>query len=58
LKEKVSEEMDKKGLCTKIPENVYDPQRDQSERTLRTIYDFSDAADDEGEGYSFDLCKW
>jgi hypothetical protein len=62
LKEKVSEEMDKKGLSTKIPENVYDPQRDRSERTLRTIYDFSDAADkyadDEGEGYSFDLSKW
>ena len=42
LKEKVSEEMDKKGLCTKIPENVYDPQRDRSEDTLKTTYDFYD----------------
>ena len=54
--------MDKKGLSTAIPENVYDPQRDREESTLRTIYDFSDAADeyadDEGEGYSFDLSKW
>ena len=62
LKEKVSEEMDKKGLCTKIPENVYDPQRDREESTLRTIHNLSSGADDyvqyDVEGYSYDICKW
>ena len=62
LKKQVELNMGQWNLSTETPENVYDAKRDAREQTLRTIYNFSDAADeyadDEGEGYSHDLCKW
>ena len=62
LKKQVELNMAERNLSTETPENVYDAKRDAREQTLRTIYNFSDGAsdyvDDEGEGYSYDLCKW
>ena len=62
LKRKIVLDMVDQNLSTETPKNVYDAERDAKEETLRTIYNFSDGAsdyvDDEGEGYSYDLCKW
>jgi hypothetical protein len=58
LKKKVELDMAEQNLSTETPDNVYEPNNE----TLKTIYNLSDAADeyaqDIGEGYSFDLCKW
>ena len=60
LKKQVELNMVQRNLSTETPVNVSDPERNSE--TLRTIYNFSDGAsdyvDDEGEGYSYDLCKW
>ncbi len=60
LKKQVELNMIQRNLSTETPVNVSDPERNSE--TLRTIYNFSDGAsdyvDDEGEGYSYDLCKW
>ena len=45
LKKKVELEMAEQNLSTMTPENVYDSERASRERTLNTIYDFSDPAD-------------
>jgi len=58
LKRKIELDMAEQNLSTETPDNVYVPKNE----TLKTIYNLSDAADeyaqDNGEGYSFDLCKW
>jgi hypothetical protein len=50
LQRRVKEEIEKIGLSTEIPENIFDPERD-------TPFD-PDNFSYFDEGYSFDLAKW